>query len=111
MKQQFCAYISRTSQASSPFAMTHVPGDLGAEITRLQAGPAVLSRLRVQDRKLVVQGSFMLFSTAFAREGSKNSRKRRRKLKCGARARARGKVLAVWSVESTCQGADYQVEP
>jgi hypothetical protein len=40
--------------------------------------------MRVQDRKLVVvQGSFMLFSTAFARKGSKkNSRKRRRKLKC-----------------------------
>ena len=39
--------------------------------------------MQAQDCKLVVEGSFMLFSTAFARKGSKkSSRKRRRKLKC-----------------------------
>ena len=57
MKQQFRAYISRTSQASSPFAMTHVPGDLGAEITRQQAGPAVLSRFDAGSRSQASSGT------------------------------------------------------
>ena len=73
-----------------PRPLRHLPWHT-CQVTSVQRSPgsrqglqSYHASMRVQDRKLVVvQGSFMLFSTAFARKGSKkNSRKRRRKLKC-----------------------------